>query len=92
MYLTWKELLDSDFQNVTVQSYGYMERGMITQHFEPFSKLKEFEFKIYRFEDGTGSLHHNWLILEDPEDELIFSIVDGRVILRDPDLWARPSY
>lgn len=85
--MTWQEVLDSNYKTVTVQSYGYEERSFIGRHFEPFKTKRSFKFRIDR---NFKMLDHNWLFLEDPEEELFFEEKDGEIILDDPDLWARP--
>lgn len=87
--MTWKELLDSDYTNVVVESYGYEERSIISDHFEPFSHKQTFNFHIIRA-DEYSMLEHPWLFLEEDESELTFEERDGKVYLDDPELWARP--
>lgn len=87
--MTWNEVLKSNHETVIVQSYGYVERSFISSHFEPFSHLREFVFKIDR-DPGFESLDHKWLYLEEPESELHFEEKDGKLYVFDPDLWARP--
>jgi hypothetical protein len=84
--MTWQELLQTDYEIVIVQSYGYTERSSFSSHFEPFSHLREFKFEI----DNKEGLLHPWLYLEEPESELTFEEKDGKVYCFDPDLWARP--
>ena len=83
--MTWKEVLKNNRKTVIVQSYGYMEVSSFSKHFEPFSKLREFAFKVTPF-----GLVHSWLFLEELEYELTFEEKDGKIYLFDPDLWARP--
>jgi len=85
--MTWQEVLNSNHKTVTVQSYGYEERSFIGRHFEPFKTKCFFKFRIDR---NFKMLDHNWLFLEDPEEELFFEEKDGEIILDDPDLWAKP--
>ena len=47
--MTWKEVLENNCETVIVQSYGYMEVSSFSKHFEPFSKLREFTFKVTPF-------------------------------------------
>lgn len=96
--MTWLEVLKSQHQTVTVETYGYMERSLLSSHFEPFSHKREFEFKINRddvsFYEGKpdGYLYHPWLRLEEvDENNLVFEERDGKLYLDDPDLWARPD-
>lgn len=86
--MTWKEVLDSNKDSVIVESYGYTEKGIFSSHFEPFSKKRKFKFDILKWENGAG-LIHDWLFLEDLEDDLFFEERDGVIYLDDPDLWAR---
>lgn len=95
--MTWQEVLNSNHETVTVQSYGYTERGLFNSHFEPFKNKRSFKFKIERCYNKENqlipehcSLEHNWLFLEDSEEELSFEEKNGEIILNDPDLWARP--
>jgi len=85
--MTWQEVLNSNHKTVTVQSYGYEERSFIGRHFEPFKTKRSSKFRIDR---NFKMLDHNWLFLEDPEEELFFEEKDGEIILDDPDLWAIP--
>lgn len=85
--MTWQEVLQSNHETVIVQSYGYTERSSFSSHFEPFSHLREFKFKIDR-EDNM--LYHNWLFLDELESELNFEEKDEKLYVFDPDLWARP--
>lgn len=85
--MTWQEVLQSNHKTVIVQSYGYTEKTSFSSHFEPFSHLREFKFKIDR-EDNM--LYHNWLFLDELESELNFKEKDGKLYVFDPDLWARP--
>lgn len=87
--MTWNEVLKSNHKTVIVQSYGYVERSFINSHFEPFSHLREFVFKISR-DPGWESLDHEWLYLGEPESELTFDEKDGKLYVFDPDLWAKP--
>lgn len=84
--MTWQEVLNSNHKTITVQSYGYEERSFIGRHFEPFKTKHSFKFRIDR---NFKMLDHNWLFLEDPEEELFFEEKDGEIILDDPDLWAK---
>lgn len=94
--MTWQELLQTNHETVIVQSYGYTERSFFSSHFEPFSHLREFKFKIGKgirngkLDKRLCSLEHKWLFLEEPESELTFEEKDGKVYCFDPDLWARP--
>ena len=94
--MTWKELLNTNYETVIVQSYGYTEKSIFSSHFEPFSHLREFKFEIGRavvngkVEPKYSDLSHKWLYLEEPESELTFEEKDGKVYCFDPDLWARP--
>lgn len=89
--LTWAEVLKSSHNEVIVESYGYMERGLLTSHFEPFKSKRQFDFIIDRCNDPElSNLNHRWLILEDREDSLQFIEKDGKLYLDDPDLLARP--
>lgn len=93
--MTWQELLQTNHETVIVQSYGYTERSYAFEsHFEPFKHKRDFIFNINRVqfegEELLGFLEHKWLFLEDPEEELTFEEKDGKIILDDPDLWARP--
>lgn len=83
--MTWKEVLENNCETVIVQSYGYMEVSSFSKHFEPFSKLREFTFKVTPF-----GLEHSWLFLEEDENELTFEEKDGKIYLFDPNLLARP--
>ena len=96
--MNWQEVLLSNHETVTVQSYGYTERSFFNSHFEPFRNKRSFKFKIERGYNKEGklipeycSLEHKWLFLEEPEKELFFEEKDGEIILDDPDLWARPD-
>ena len=85
--LSWKEVLQSPHQEVVVLSYGYEEKGILGSHFEPFKHKREFKFTIDReFE----MLVHPWLYLTENEKSLTFQDEGHRIILDDPDLWARP--
>lgn len=84
--MIWQEVLRKGVTHVNVLSYGYMERGILSSHYEPFSRKRKFTFKV-----TPHGLHHSWLILEDDENELIFQEIDGEIILDDPDLFARPE-
>ena len=92
--MTWQEVLLSNHETVTVQSYGYMERGCFSSHFEPFKNKRDFTFEICRAqfegEELSGYLEHDWLMLDCPEDDLTFEEKDGKLYLDDPDLFARP--
>lgn len=95
--MTWQEVLNSNHETVTVQSYGYTEEGLFNSHFEPFKNKRSFKFKIDRFYNKENqpipehcSLEHDWLFLEDSEEELFFEEKNDEIILDDPDLWARP--
>lgn len=83
--MIWQEVLRKGVTHVNVLSYGYMERGILSSHFEPFSKKRKFTFEVTPF-----GLRHSWLFLEDDESELMFQEVDGEIILDDPEIWARP--
>ena len=74
--MTWQEVLNSNHKTVTVQSYGYEERSFIGRHFEPFKTKRSFKFRIDR---NFKMLDHNWLFLEDPEEELIRRIVGNHL-------------
>lgn len=91
--LTWAEVLESSHNEVIVESYGYMERGVLTSHFEPFKHKRKFAFIIDRCEyPELSNLNHKWLFLEENENSLQFIEKDGKLYLDDPDLWARPDY
>ena len=84
--MKWQEVLGKGVTHVSVLSYGYMERGVFSSHFEPFSRKRKFTFKVTPF-----GLQHSWLILEDNESELKFQEINGEIVLDDPDLFARPE-
>lgn len=90
--LTWAEVLKSSHDKVIVESYGYMEKGLLTSHFEPFKNKRKFVFRIDRdCLNELSSLTHSWLMLEDDESEQTFIEKDGKLYLDDPDLLARPD-
>lgn len=90
--LTWAEVLKSSHNEVIVESYGYMEKGLLTSHFEPFKRKRQFDFIIDRCDDSElSNLNHRWLFLENREDSLQFIEKDGKLYLDDPDLWAKPD-
>jgi hypothetical protein len=93
--LTWAQVLKSPHNEVIVESYGYMEKGFFSSHFdhfEPFKRKRQFVFTIDRCKNplSLSSLNHKRLFLEDREDSLQFIEKDGKLYLDDPDLWARP--
>lgn len=90
--MNWKEVLESGVKEVIVFSYGYVERSIMGSHFEPFAHKREFTFHVLQFDDGFAMLDHNWLILDEPEEDQVFEEKDGKVYLDDPELWARPEY
>lgn len=88
--ITWKDVLLSDKEYVIIDSYGYEEKGIVSNHYEPFRTKRSFKFKIDR---KYKSLEHDWLFLEEPEYKLIFIKLDnGEIHVDDPELWARPQY
>lgn len=83
--MKWQEVLGKGVTHVSVLSYGYMERGVFSSHFEPFSRKRKFTFEVTPF-----GLRHSWLFLEEDENELCFEQDEnGNIVLDDPDLWAR---
>lgn len=75
----------NNIEEVTVLSYGYMERNLFTEHFEPFKNKRTFKFSI---DFNFASLDHPWLYFEQEEDEE-YVISEGKIICDDPDLWSR---
>lgn len=89
--MTWQEVLLSNHETVVVESYGYEEKGFLSSHFEPFKNKRTFIFDIVRCGEHSYLVHqHHWLNLEENEKDLIFEERDGKLVLNDPDLWARP--
>jgi hypothetical protein len=84
--MTWKEVLEKNITHVNVLSYGYTEVSSFSSHFEPFKNKRTFKFEVTPF-----GLRHDWLFLEENEDELHFEQDEsGNIILDDPELWAKP--
>ena len=103
-YLTFKELLHTDIEEVIVQSYGYDE-GRINHCYQPFKNKRNIHFRVVRFNptevdptDSTlptldGYLSHNTFWLKEDEYDLTFILKDdGKVYLDDPDIGADIDY
>ena len=92
MPIKWRDVLRSDAEYVIVESYGYVEKGAISQHFEPFRRLRKFKFEIVRDPNPEYAyLTHPWLRLEENENDLEFRRdEDGTFVLFDPDLIGNP--
>lgn len=90
--MTWQEVLLSNHETVVVESYGYEERSLFSSHFEPFKHKRNFVFNIARCSNNPNRcyLEHDWLYLDENEKDLHFEERDGKLVLNDPDLWARP--
>jgi hypothetical protein len=89
--MTWKEVLKNSHEVVFVESYGYTEKSSFSSHFEPFKNKRTIKFGIVRGRTSLNSyLDHSWLFLAEDESELNFEERDGKLVLDDPDLWARP--
>lgn len=78
---------------VLVNSYGYTERGMLFQHFEPFKHKQTFEFEFDVLDDELDSvyLEHRWLTFKNARDEQ-FYFEDGHWRCDDPELLCYPRY
>lgn len=90
--MTWQEVLLSNHETVVVESYGYTEKSLFSSHFEPFKNKRNFVFNIVRCSNNPSHcyLEHDWLYLDEDEKDLHFEERDGKLILDNPDLWARP--
>lgn len=90
--MTWQEVLLSNHETVVVESYGYTEKSSFSSHFEPFKHKRNFVFNIVRCSNNPNHcyLEHDWLYLDENESDLFFEERDGKLVLDDPDLWARP--
>ena len=86
--MTWTEVLDSGATKVVVESYGYVERSIFSSHFEPFRHKRKFIFDIVSCDD-LYFLIHDWLYLDEPEDDLFFEERNGIIYLDDPILCAK---
>ena len=82
---------------VLVDSYGYMERGVFSSHFEPFRNKRQFTFVLDWFDDSFWLCHvgrggNSWLNFEDEDNELFYQDENGEWHCIDPFLFTRPSY
>lgn len=75
---------------VLVDSYGYTEKGMLSQHFEPFKHKRTFEFEFDVFGEMVY-LNHSWLTFDNEYDEQ-FYFEDGHWRCDDPELLCFPKY
>ena len=84
--MKWREVLKSNYETVTVQSYGYTE-GRIISHFEPFAHKKDIVFNIVR--DGRWSnLENDTFFIDENYNDLDFEERDGELYLDDPELFC----
>lgn len=87
--MTWKEVLDSTEKTVTVLSCGHNIQSVSGQHFEQFSKKREFSFEILRFGENEGRLYHPWLVLVEDAAALTYELrSDGTIVLDDPSMYC----
>lgn len=88
--MTWQEVLNNTAKTVTVLSYGHNISSISGEHFEPFSRKREFSFEILRLGRDDGRLYHPWLVLAEDAEDLTYDLrSDGTIVLDDPDLFTR---
>lgn len=92
-HLTFKEVLERGFKEVTVQSYGYDE-GRVCPVYQPFKHKKDIVFKVHVFSNPIdGYLDHRTFFLKEDESELDYILQDdGKVYVDDPVIGANIEY
>lgn len=85
--MTLKEIIDLGYTEVIVKASGYQEVG-IFGCWQPFKNIRSITFKINpKFMD----IEHRTFWINDAENEDYY-IENGKVILWEPDLFARCDY
>ena len=96
-HLTFKEVLERGFNEVTVQSYGYDE-GRVCPIYQPFKHKRDIVFEVHIFEHNEeepidGYLDNKTFFLKEDENSLDFIYKDdGKVYLDDPWIGADIDY
>lgn len=85
--MTWREVLNSKEEYVTVESYGYTERSLVSSHFEPFAHKRQIKFKIDR---DFEMLYNKTFWLDDLEENLDYIKREDGIYLNDPGISSKP--
>ena len=82
--MTLQEIINLGYTSVTAKVSGYQEVGVFGCY-QPFKTIRSIEFKI---KPRFMALDHNTFWINDEED-LDYTIEDGKAILYEPDMCAR---
>lgn len=90
--LTFKEVLEQEYQEVIVVADGYNE-GRVFPVWQPFKRDRKIVFKVNRFGYSEGYLEHKTFTILDNEDKLEYELKDdGKVYLYYPEIMADVEY
>lgn len=91
MRLSFKEVVELGFKEVTVQSWGYTE-GRIFNTYQPFKTKRDITFKVVPLGENDAYLENKTFVLLENEDKLDYEWKGTKVYLDDPEIMAEIRY